>query len=335
MQPQNSATSISNSLGLSCAAQRVFRVLTPEDVLTAVAWSRKSGLPLYPLGAGSNVVLPPRLASGVIIAADSSVRILEDGENGVTLRVGAGKGWHELVADTVGEGLYGLENLALIPGLVGAAPVQNIGAYGREVDEFVVAVHGVDLVSGEIGTLLADECGFAYRDSVFKQTLRDRFFIMAVDFRLSRSPGVNVTYPALKTRMADGAMTPESVFAAVVALRRERLPDPGDAPNAGSFFKNPVLSREQLSELQALEPEVPVYPLDDERFKVSAAWLIERGGLRGYRQGPVEISAQHALVLVARGGACQSDVLHLAAHVQEVVKSRFAVQLEPEPRIYE
>ncbi|MFK8041476.1 UDP-N-acetylmuramate dehydrogenase [Congregibacter sp.] len=335
LQDQDLSSRIANTLALRCVAHRLFEVSGVEDVRPAIDWSQASGLPLCPLGAGSNVVLPPELAAGVITVRDDSVSVLSETADSVTLRVGAGKGWHSLVSETLQNGFYGLENLALIPGLVGAAPVQNIGAYGRELNEFVVAVHGVSLHSGEPRSLSSEECEFAYRDSVFKHDLRDKFLISHVDFCLSKVPVVNVEYPALRSSLADGENSPTAVFEAVVALRRERLPNPDEIPNAGSFFKNPILSRKQLEKLQFIEPEVPVYPVAGEQFKVSAAWLIERAGLPGFSKGPASISEQHALVLVTNGKAYQADVRELAKHVQGVVKGRFTVMLEPEPRFYD
>ncbi|MDP5055178.1 MAG: UDP-N-acetylmuramate dehydrogenase [Congregibacter sp.] len=328
------ANALANTLALPCVARKLFWVSGPDDVLAALEWSASEGLPLMPLGEGSNVVLPTVLEAGVLKVADRSMTVLEDRGPALTLRVGAGKPWHDLVSDTLDLGYFGLENLALIPGLVGAAPVQNIGAYGVECDKFVLAVHGIDLVHGQPRTLSNAECEFAYRDSVFKSALRDRFLISAVDFRLSRTPNLNIDYPALSARVKDHAVTPRAVFDAVVALRQERLPNPSITPNAGSFFKNPLLSTGKLHDLQRIAPEVPVYPVSETQCKVSAAWLIERAGLRGYRQRGAAVSEQHALVLVTHSGAVQNDVLDLANHVQSVVRERFAVSLEAEPRIY-
>ncbi|EED33055.1 UDP-N-acetylenolpyruvoylglucosamine reductase [gamma proteobacterium NOR5-3] len=326
---------VANTLALPCMARRLTSVCGSQDVLEAMEWAQKAGLPLMPLGEGSNVVLPRVLEAVVLKVADSSLSILADAEDSVTLRVGAGKVWHALVSEAVHSGYYGLENLALIPGLVGAAPVQNIGAYGKELGDYVVAIHGFDLITGAAQTLDSKECGFSYRSSVFKQELQDRFLITAVDLKLSRAPVVNIDYPVLKSRIGCGEVSPTTVFEAVVALRQERLPNPAHSPNAGSFFKNPILSTQLLRQLQSAEPEIPVYPVSDELSKVSAAWLIERAGLRGYAQGNVAMSDQHALVLVTDGHAVQGQVLELARYVQTVVLERFGVALEPEPRFYD
>jgi len=334
VHPQCTGDAIANTLGLRCAARKRIRVSTHQEVLAAIKWAANAGLPLMPLGEGSNVVLPPMLDAAVIQVSDHSMSLLGEAQGAVKLRVGAGKSWHALVSDTLHSGYYGLENLALIPGLVGAAPVQNIGAYGKEFCDFVVAVHGFDLVTGAAQTLDAADCDFAYRDSVFKRDLQDRFLITAVDMELSLTAAVNVDYPVLRARLGHEQVTPNAVFDAIVALRRERLPNPDTSPNAGSFFKNPILSAGQLQDLQSAEPDVPVYPVADAQFKVSAAWLIERAGLRGYTSGLVGMADKHALVLVCERGAQQSDVLELARHVQSVVHSRFLVHLEPEPRIY-
>lgn len=324
---------IANTLRLPCRARALFCIAS-GDVSDARAWAKSTGLPLLALGEGSNVVLPPVLEAGVVRVTDKSMTILRDSPRDVSLRIGAGLAWHDLVSLTVKQGLYGLENLALIPGLVGAAPVQNIGAYGREFEEFVEGVHGVDLRTGRAQTLMADECEFSYRGSVFKTRLRDQFLITAVDITLSRVPSVNASYPALQERLSDQALTPEAVFDAVVSLRTERLPNPASTPNAGSFFKNPLVSQEILNTLKRSEPDMPIYPLDNNRSKLSAAWLIDRAGLRGQVLGTAAVSKRHALVLVTTGAALQSDVLALAERVQATVRQRFGVDLEPEPRIY-
>lgn len=329
------AVSIENTLALPCAARRLIEVFSPDDVRSAIAWAKEADLPLLPLGGGSNVVLPPVLEAGVLKVKDASVKVLADKRDSVLLRVGAGKNWHGLVKETLQNGYFGLENLALIPGLVGAAPVQNIGAYGKEFAEFVLAVHGVDLETAASQTLTADDCEFTYRSSVFKQRLQDRFLISAVDIRLSKTAQPNIDYPVLKTRLGEGSVSAQAVFDAVVAIRRERLPDPLQYPNAGSFFKNPIVSHQQLKILQDSEADLPVYPLARGKYKVSAAWLIERAGLRGFSCKAAAVSQQHALVLVTNGRAKQSDVIELAQHICDAVYDRFAVRLEAEPRIYD
>jgi UDP-N-acetylmuramate dehydrogenase len=262
------------------------------------------------------------------------LRVADDSQT-VVLRVGAGRHWHALVSECLDAGLYGLENLALIPGSVGAAPVQNIGAYGAELEQFVVAVHGLEVETLRGRVLNKGECEFAYRQSVFKAALAGRFIITAVDLRLSRDPVVNTQYPALAERLArfPGPVTPRAVFDAVVALRRERLPDPARDPNAGSFFKNPLVPRTEALALQAANPGLPVFAADADRAKLSAAWMIDACGFRGAQRDGVAVSADHALVLVHRGGG-QSRLLALASEIAAAVKARFGCELEIEPVVY-
>lgn len=326
---------IANTLRLPCRAHRLVPVRDDEDVARAIAIAERERLALRALGDGSNVVLPPSLRALVLRVADDAVRVLDDSPAQVTLRVGAGKNWHALVEETLRRGWYGLENLALIPGQVGAAPVQNIGAYGRQLQDFAVAVHGSDLRTARRRSLPARDCEFAYRDSVFKGRLRDRFLIRAVDLRLSKTPDPHLAYPALRERLRSGPYpaTPRGVFDAVVAQRRERLPDPARRPNAGSFFKNPVLATARVEGLARRFPDLPRFAPHEAGAKLPAAWLIERCGLRGARQGQAMVSKTHALVVENAGGATQADVLALAERVQARVYAAFGVRLVREPRV--
>jgi UDP-N-acetylmuramate dehydrogenase len=312
------------------------KIAKAEDLTSAVALSQREGLPLLPLGGGSNVVLPASLEAVVLRAADTQLRVLRENGDRVLFRIGAALPWHGLVLETLRQGFFGLENLALIPGLVGAAPVQNIGAYGREFDAFVEAVHGFDLDREEARELTRTECAFAYRDSIFKGELKERFLITAVDLWLSRRAELSVDYPSLAEQVKSGAYasTPEGICRAVIDLRRRRLPDPAERPNAGSFFKNPVLHGDALVRFRSTVPEAPVHPVGEGSGKLSAAWLIDRCGLRGHSRGAAAVSARHALVLENTGGARQEDILALARHVRGKVRERFAVELEAEPRIF-
>lgn len=324
-----------NTLRLPCEAAALLPFDSTETLQTALKWVREEGLEPLVLGEGSNVVLPGKLERAVLRCCDTSITTLGQDRAAVILRVGAGRNWHSLVESCLDAGHYGLENLALIPGTVGAAPVQNIGAYGVELASFVECVHGVHLDSRQAETLSADACEFAYRDSIFKGELRDRFVTTHVDLRLLLQPNVERSYPALSQRLEHnvGDATPRAVFEAVVALRRERLPDPTREPNAGSFFKNPILPRAQVAKMRDAFPGLPVYPVDDATEKVSAAWLIDYCGFKGAERGPVRVSANHALVLINDGGA-QQALLSLADEITETVKARFGCELEIEPRVY-
>lgn len=322
-----------NTLRLPCAADALWEFDSARDLPAIIDWCRNAGLRPLPLGEGSNVLLPPVLNAAVLRSADQGVQLLEDGDQ-PTVRVGAGKNWHQLVKDMLDAGLHGLENLALIPGATGAAPVQNIGAYGLEISQRVLAVHGVDLHTQALHSLSGAECGFAYRDSRFKGELAGRFMITAVDFQLSRDRATVTHYPALAERLAQhsGPVTPAAVFEAVVSLRRERLPDPQVTPNVGSFFKNPVVADAVAAELRARFPALPVYVVDASRAKLSAAWMIDHCGFKGVQRGSAAVSPDHALVLINRGGD-RDSLLALAREIADRVLQTFGCQLALEPSV--
>ena len=246
-----------NTLSLQASAAALASVRSDQELAQAMDWSRAEGLPVLPLGEGSNIVLAGDLDVLVVRQCNEDLRVLAEQGDSVTLRVSAGHDWHRLVTRTLEDGLYGLENLALIPGTVGAAPIQNIGAYGVEFERFVVAVHGIDIAAGKPLVLNCEECAFGYRDSIFKGELRDRVIITAVDMVLSRRASAEPGYPALQQELAQRGVerpAPEDVFAAVVEVRSRRLPDPQSEPNAGSFFKNPVTTAAHVQELRCNWP---------------------------------------------------------------------------------
>ncbi|MEM8942573.1 MAG: UDP-N-acetylmuramate dehydrogenase [Pseudomonadota bacterium] len=325
---------VANTLALPCEAN-IWQVASSAELSDACQQAAREQTPLLALGEGSNVVLPPRLAATVIKVADDNVRVCEQDAERIRIQVGAGKSWHALVIETLAEGWSGLENLALIPGSVGAAPVQNIGAYGRELSEFVATVHAVDALTGEQCVLQSDECAFAYRESLFKGHARDRLIISSVELSLYLKPLVRVEYPDLQEMLSSDRAepSPKDVFDAVVALRNKKLPNPQRLPNVGSFFKNPVVGSERASALVGRYPGIPIYELSPDRFKLSAAWMIEKAGLKGVRIGDAAVSEQHSLVLVNTGSATQDDVLELARHIRTSVEQECGVFLELEPRV--
>ena len=326
-----------NTLCLQSEARALVEVSSADELTDALDWACAEGLPVLPLGTGSNVVLAGDLDALVLIQQERVVQVLEDADERVELRVSAGHDWHALVQHTLDQGFYGLENLALIPGTVGAAPIQNIGAYGVELERFVTSVHARDIASGSALTLSAKECDFGYRDSVFKGELRDKLVITAVDLRLSRKALPDLSYPALRKELEQLGIAdpqPEDVFRAVVDVRSRRLPDPQLEPNAGSFFKNPVIGLQQAQALQRDHPQVPTYPQADGRVKVSAAWLIDQAGWKGQCRGGVGVHPGHALVLVNYGSDSGAELLALAAEIADSVEQRFGISLEIEPRVY-
>lgn len=337
-----------NTLRLPANAQTAIDLSSQADAIEAVAYASQAKCGLRCLGEGSNVVLMPEVQGLICYIKDTSIRVLSLDENFVTIAVGAGKNWHELVEETLAQGWFGLENLALIPGSVGAAPIQNIGAYGVEVAQFIESVNVID-PDQNVRDIPARACGFAYRDSVFKARLAAAdtpLIILSVTLRLQRRPKVNLSYAelaeALEFDAGKGAMagkpsgqarnapTPTQVAAAVMAIRRNKLPDPYEHPNAGSFFKNPVIDDKTARRLETLA--IKPYPFA-EGYKVSAAQLIDSAGWKGTRSGDVGCWPNQPLVLVNYGQASAQDLLGFAQEIQRSVAERFEIQLELEPSV--
>ncbi len=324
-----------NTLALEALADVLVHAQSEPDIRQAITLAREEGLLLIPLGGGSNVVLAGDLRALVLHLETTGIEELSRDADSVLLRVAAGENWHRFVTWCLEQGYYGLENLALIPGTVGAAPIQNIGAYGVELAEFVEAVHGLDSDSAEAITLDREACGFGYRDSVFKRELQDSVIITAVDLRLSLTPAPVATYPTLASYLKEQGIevTPRAVFEAVVAIRSKRLPDPAQIPNAGSFFKNPVVGQPRGAYLRTRYPGLPAFPQGDGRMKLSAAWMIEHGNWKGVSQDGVGVDDRHSLVLVNQGGNSGAALLALADEIRESVQNDFGYRLEIEPRV--
>jgi UDP-N-acetylmuramate dehydrogenase len=289
----------------------------------------------FVLGGGSNVLIARDLQEPLILVRLAGRRLLEDDGTRVVLEVGAGELWDDTVRFTLSEGWFGLENLSLIPGLVGGAPWQNIGAYGVEVAEVIHAVEAVHLGSGERRRFNAGECAFGYRSSFFKTPEGRRWLITAVQLRLSREPRLRIDYGDIRAELAAAHPSPLQVAQAVRSIRRRKLPDPAVVGNAGSFFKNPIVTLDDAESLRLAFPAAPVHPVigDATRAKLSAGWLIEAAGWKGFRDGDAGVSSQHALVLVNHGSATGRQLLALAQRIQQSVRERFGVALEPEPVI--
>jgi UDP-N-acetylmuramate dehydrogenase len=326
-----------NTLALQAQATALLRVEHIEQLPQAFSWAAEHELPVIPLGEGSNVVIAGDLNALLLRLETRGIQVLQDNDGEVVLRVAAGENWHALVQWSLQCGFYGLENLALIPGTVGAAPIQNIGAYGVELAPYVGAVHGLVIGDGEPFTLSGPECEFGYRDSVFKHRLRDQRVITAVDLHLSRTPCIKVDYPALGQWLANrprAGLTPVDVFDAVVSIRRSKLPDPALLPNAGSFFKNPVIRQAQAMELVGQFPGLPHHAQPGGLIKLAAAWMIQYCGWKGYRDNGLGVHPEHALVLVNYGSDSGERLLAMAAAVAHTVRDTFGIELEIEPRVY-
>ncbi|MGH8076974.1 MAG: UDP-N-acetylmuramate dehydrogenase [Lysobacter sp.] len=287
------------------------------------------------LGGGSNLLFADDADGAVLALTGQRIDLREQHDGVAIVRADAGVEWHGFVLWTLAQGLAGLENLSLIPGTVGAAPIQNIGAYGVEVRDFIHIVEAYEPATGTLHRLAPDACAFAYRDSVFKHA-PDRFIVTAVEFALPRNPALKLDYAGLGDEllaMGIDAPTPRQVSDAVIAIRRRKLPDPAVLGNAGSFFKNPIVPVAQADALQAMHAALPVFRAGDEARKLSAAWLIDTCGWKGYRDGDAGVAASHALVLVNHGHATGQQLLDLARRIADSVQVRYGVALEPEPRV--
>jgi UDP-N-acetylmuramate dehydrogenase len=323
-----------NSFGLPAVARTLVHLRSASDVRRVVDHREYGVAPKFILGGGSNVVLTRDVDSVVLKVEIPGRRLLREEGDAWIIEAGAGESWHSLVAWTVEQGWPGLENLALIPGSVGAAPVQNIGAYGVELKDRFDSLDAVDLVTGRQVDLNAAECRFGYRDSVFKQHLAGKSVITRVRLRLPKPWQPVLGYLDLERRMAEtGNRAPDArtVFDWVCAIRRAKLPDPAVIGNVGSFFKNPVVSEEQCRDIIGRDPEVVHYPMADGRVKLAAAWMIDSCGWKGKSVGNAGVYEKQALVLVNRGGAIGSEVMTLARAIQESVYGKFGIRLELEP----
>lgn len=320
-----------NTLAINARVSYLADAENEHDVREVLKFAADKQLPLYVLGAGSNIILADEIPGIILRYRKQQIELVDEDETSVLVRVGAGVVWHEFVMQALANAWFGLENLALIPGTCGAAPVQNIGAYGVEVEAFIQTVEGIDLSTGRARIYQHVECHFAYRDSIFKHQLRDRFLITDVVLRLKKIAAPVLSYaPLAQKALGLSEVTPQMLAQWVIELRRSKLPDPAELPNAGSFFKNPVLTDEQYQNLKNRFPDLPSYP-SGETYKVPAAWLIDNLGLKGQKFGPVEVNPMQPLVLINLGGN-GVQVLAAATQIQQKVQDCFGVQLEVEPQ---
>jgi UDP-N-acetylmuramate dehydrogenase len=325
-----------NTFGLPATARRLVRITSDADVRRVLAHPELGRAPKFVLGGGSNVILTRDMPELVLKVEVRGIRRVAETADAIIVEAGGGECWHDLVAHTLDQGWPGLENLALIPGTVGAAPVQNIGAYGIELADRLESLDTVDLVTGRTVTLNRMQCKFGYRDSLFKGALAGKSLITRVRLRLPKPWQPVLGYLDLERKIAETGIThpdARTVFDWVCAIRRAKLPDPAQIGNVGSFFKNPLVSAEQCRDIIARDPHVVHYPMDDGQFKLAAGWLIDACGWKGKVIGHAGVYDRQALVLVNKGGATGSEVVTLARAIQESVYGRFGIRLEPEPVI--
>jgi UDP-N-acetylmuramate dehydrogenase len=326
-----------NTFGVRATAPMLVEVADVAALPELFGYAMLRDGPVLVLGGGSNLLFAGDPPGAALSLTAQGIGLVD--ENGTTaiVRADAGLGWHDCVLWTLGHGLCGLENLALIPGTVGAAPIQNIGAYGVEVRDCIHAVKAFDRRSGTFVRFTAGECAFAYRDSLFKRD-PEHYIVTAVEFALSRTPALKLDYAGIGDELQamgiDGTPRASQVAEAVIRIRRRKLPDPAILGNAGSFFKNPIVPAATTELLLSAHPGMPAFRgSSEDTRKLSAAWLIDQCGWKGHRDGDAGVSVAHALVLVNHGNATGAQLLALARRIAASVQERFGVAIEPEPRI--
>lgn len=332
---ENPSLKAFNTFGTEAQAALAFKIESEEDVLALPGFNPAADLVL---GGGSNVLLANDVPGNVFLNRIPGIDIIEDSANEVLVEVGAGESWHGLVRWTLDQGLCGLENLSLIPGLAGAAPIQNIGAYGVELSSVLEQVTGWDWQQAHWRSFSLDECRPGYRNSRFKSSDPDRFLITSIRLRLSREFTPCLDYAGLRDELAGAGITQANardVSDAIIRMRRRKLPDPAKTGNAGSFFKNPELPRGDAEKLIERYPQLPSWKGQEDLLKLSAAWMIEYCGLKGFRSGNAGVSDRHALVLVNYGSASGREIAAIANTVSTRVEEEFGLRLEAEPRLIE
>ncbi|MGA4636719.1 UDP-N-acetylmuramate dehydrogenase [Pseudomonas solani] len=324
-----------NTFGVEVRARLFAEAHGDADVREALALASARGIPLQVIGGGSNLLLTGDIDALVLRMASRGLHLLGDDGEQVLVEAEAGEPWHPFVLWTLEQGLAGLENLSLIPGTVGAAPMQNIGAYGVEIKDVFAGLTAMDRLSGELRDFSLEECAFGYRDSLFKREV-GRWLILRVRFKLSRALSLHLDYGPVRQRLQEQGVdvpTASDVSRAICSIRSEKLPDPAQLGNAGSFFKNPLVPAELAERLRGEHADLVAYPQADGQVKLAAGWLIERAGWKGFRDGDAGVHRLQALVLVNYGAATGLQLLDLAQRIQADVAERFGVALEMEPNL--
>ncbi|WP_029035564.1 UDP-N-acetylmuramate dehydrogenase [Salinimicrobium terrae] len=324
-----------NTFGIDVNAHKFVDVTSVQELRDVLKNTYASEL--FILGGGSNMLLTRDVEKTVIYINLKGREIIEESAHEVVVEAMAGENWHEFVLYCIENGYGGLENLSLIPGKVGTAPIQNIGAYGVELKDSFEKCIALNLQTLELKTFNREECHFGYRDSIFKNEAKDKFIIISVSFRLSiKNHKLNTSYGSIDQYLEERGVTKPTiadVSEAVINIRQSKLPDPKELGNSGSFFKNPVVSTEKLKALQQQFPEIPFYVIDQKQVKVPAGWLIDRAGLKGYREGDAGVHTKQALVLVNYGDATGQEILALSRKIQDKIWNMFGVRIVPEVNI--
>lgn len=321
-----------NTFGIDVKSKKFVGVQSTDELKAVL--KHHQGAQLLILGGGSNLLLTQDFEGLTIRIETRGIEIVQEDQRGARVKVAAGENWHDFVLWCLGNDLGGVENLALIPGSVGAAPIQNIGAYGVELNQVFESCEALSLETGEVKIFNKEECEFGYRNSIFKNTLKGQYIIVSVQFNLSKAPHpINVSYGGLSEKLEGKTPNIQSIAQAVIEIRSAKLPDPQQIGNSGSFFKNPVIPSKQFVVLQQQYPQIPHYPDQAGKIKIPAAWLIDSLGYKGYRKHDAGVHQNQALVLVNYGNASGAEIKKLAQQIREKVMEKFAINLEFEVNI--
>lgn len=323
-----------NTFGVEARAEYLSTISNLNDIEALYEWKRQNDCPVLLLGGGSNLLFKSDYQGLVAKVGLLGKDIAEEDDEAVYVSAAGGENWHDFVRWTIAQGFAGLENLSLIPGNVGAAPIQNIGAYGVELANTFHSLQAVNLDNGEILEFDKSHCQFGYRESFFKSQALDKLLITSVTFRLPKKPEWHINYAGLREALTGQVLSADVISKAVIAERQRKLPDPINIGNAGSFFKNPVLKLQDWGALKEVFENLPGFPQNNnDKVKTSAGWLIDKCGWKGYRAGDAGVSDKHALVLVNHGNATGAELWNVAENIMDSVMEKFGIQLEPEPRV--
>lgn len=327
-----------NTFGMDVSADYLSEVNSPEEIQQVLEFRDKKNIPLFILGGGSNILFSRNIHELVLLNRLKGIKLVDENSNHVWVQASAGENWHQFVQYCINNDWGGIENLSLIPGNVGASPMQNIGAYGVEIKDVFHSLEAVNLSDGNTKEFSAEECSFGYRESVFKQEEKGKWLITKVNYKLTKGNHILKTgYGAITSELeAMNVKTPsiQSISEAVIRIRRSKLPNPEEIGNAGSFFKNPVVDISVMQQIQSHYADVVNYPAGENQVKLAAGWLIEKAGWKGYRKGDAGVHKNQALVLVNYGHSAGNEISDLANQIIEDIQNKFGVKLEKEVNIY-